>query len=233
MAYRNLSEKAKNHSRQKRREWYANNKERDCLNKKLYRKNNFERIKLTKRVHLDNLKMAAIVRYSNGQNNCAHCGESTFEFLTLDHINNDGGKHRKSQKITGSSIYQWVKMNNYPPTFQILCYNCNFLKIPRAKYVLNKRAEQTRKDARKAKKEVLSHYSNNELKCVTCGHEDYRVLTIDHINGGGHKQIKELGYRGGKDFYAYLRREGFPPGYRVLCFNCNSSRIYTPKTEKL
>lgn len=54
---------------------------------------------------------------------CSCCGESVKEFLTLDHINNDGSKHRKT--IRGSAIYNWAKQNNFPPIFQVLCFNCN------------------------------------------------------------------------------------------------------------
>jgi hypothetical protein len=60
---------------------------------------------------------------------CACCGETTEKFLTIDHINNDGTKQRKESGIKGSySMYVWLIRNNYPPEFQILCYNCNLGK---------------------------------------------------------------------------------------------------------
>jgi len=60
---------------------------------------------------------------------CQCCGENHLQFLTLDHINNDGAKHRKEVRGTGGgTIYSWVKQNNYPDTLQILCYNCNMAK---------------------------------------------------------------------------------------------------------
>lgn len=59
---------------------------------------------------------------------CACCGEAELKFLTLDHINNDGNKHRK--EISGKTrdsrmVYYWLKRNGFPPGYQILCYNCN------------------------------------------------------------------------------------------------------------
>jgi hypothetical protein len=42
----------------------------------------------------------------------------------IDHKNNDGYAHRKV--VRGSSFYAWLKRNNYPKGFQILCHNCNF-----------------------------------------------------------------------------------------------------------
>jgi hypothetical protein len=60
---------------------------------------------------------------------CACCGEEEVLFLTVDHINNDGALHKK---IIGSkdpaSVRKWIVDNNFPDTFQILCYNCNCAK---------------------------------------------------------------------------------------------------------
>jgi hypothetical protein len=41
------------------------------------------------------LRRTVLERYSNGVFRCACCGESRFEFLTLDHVNNDGKHHRR------------------------------------------------------------------------------------------------------------------------------------------
>lgn len=55
---------------------------------------------------------------------CACCGESEARFLTIDHINNDGAKHRRE---IGAAIYLWLKKNGFPKNgFQLLCCNCNF-----------------------------------------------------------------------------------------------------------
>lgn len=43
---------------------------------------------------------------------CQCCGEKQVEFLTIDHINNDGNKHRKETNY--SNIYSWLRQNDYP-----------------------------------------------------------------------------------------------------------------------
>jgi Cdc6-like AAA superfamily ATPase len=53
---------------------------------------------------------------------CSCCGESNIKFLTIDHINGGGRKHRENIK---SKIQVWLVKNNFPNDFQILCYNCN------------------------------------------------------------------------------------------------------------
>jgi hypothetical protein len=57
---------------------------------------------------------------------CQCCREDTYEFLSIDHINNDGAVHKRQRK--GSNLYQWLKRHNYPKGFQVLCMNCNFAK---------------------------------------------------------------------------------------------------------
>lgn len=67
--------------------------------------------------------------------------------------------------------------------------------------------------------------------CACCGETRREFLTLDHINGGGGRERRESTHKGGVNWYAVLRRQGFPPGYRVLCMNCNHSlgmRGYCP-----
>jgi len=72
---------------------------------------------------------------------------------------------------------------------------------------------------------VLGHYSNQSFTCACCGEKEQDFLTIDHINGSGNKISKSLGIpRGGSGLYRWLVRNHFPPGYAVLCANCNSSK---------
>ena len=62
---------------------------------------------------------------------CACCGETIKEFLTIDHINNDGAE-MKRKNIHGRpsmSFYTWLKKNNFPPGFQVLCWNCQWGKV--------------------------------------------------------------------------------------------------------
>jgi hypothetical protein len=56
-------------------------------------------------------------------------------------------------------------------------------------------------------------------KCACCGESRPEFLAIDHINGGGGKHRKEIGY--GTAYFSWLKKQGYPSGYRVLCHNCN------------
>ena len=75
-----------------------------------------------------------------------------------------------------------------------------------------------RKRYEKARMECLNHYSQGRFECKQCGYNDVRALSIDHIDGSGHKYRKEHG--GGKISF-WLRRNNFPEGFQILCHNCN------------
>ncbi len=55
---------------------------------------------------------------------CACCSDSTREFLAIDHVNGGGCKHRKIMN-NGMSLFYWLKRNNFPADFRLLCHNCN------------------------------------------------------------------------------------------------------------
>jgi|TARA_R100001530_G_scaffold21901_2_gene18007 hypothetical protein len=71
------------------------------------------------------IRLEVLQYYAGIYPRCACCGESHYEFLGIDHINNDGAKHRKE---IGATIYGWLKKNNFPEGFQVLCHNCNLAK---------------------------------------------------------------------------------------------------------
>jgi hypothetical protein len=59
-------------------------------------------------------------------------------------------------------------------------------------------------------------------KCVRCGIDDWRVLQIDHINGGGSKERKQVT---SIDRY-YKDMLHSPEKYQVLCANCHQIKRY-------
>jgi|SRR5271166_1929095 len=56
---------------------------------------------------------------------CPGCDVKILEFLALDHKNGGGTAQRKTLKKIGWQFYLWLKQNNYPSGFQVLCHNCN------------------------------------------------------------------------------------------------------------
>ena len=52
---------------------------------------------------------------------CACCGESRYEFLSIDHINGGGRQHRK----TVTKTCRWLVKQGFPKGYRVLCHNCN------------------------------------------------------------------------------------------------------------
>lgn len=98
------------------------------LRVKRYRATNKGKMATARAGKKSNLKrrMAALVVYSSDPPRCAckGCNESHVEFLVIDHINGGGATHRKISGH-GSNFYMWLKNNNYPIGFRVLCDNCN------------------------------------------------------------------------------------------------------------
>ena len=100
--------------------------EQNRKNAREYYKQNTERVREYARQHNKDLRLAALNAYSDNDPKCACCGERQIEFLAIDHINGGGNEHRRSIGCgSGSQTYTWLKTNNYPEGFRVLCHNCN------------------------------------------------------------------------------------------------------------
>lgn len=103
----------------------------------------------------------------------------------------------------------------------LLAANCKVCAkiIAAEKYISNPipSRDRARIASRAERLATLNAYGH---ACVCCGESEERFLAIDHTNGGGGRHRKELGFSGAR-FYRWLRENGYPPEYQVLCTNCN------------
>lgn len=74
------------------------------------------------------IRLMALAFYGGEIPECNCCGEKEIKFLGIDHIEGGGVKHRKELQEAGTTIYLWLRKNNYPEGFQVLCHNCNLAK---------------------------------------------------------------------------------------------------------
>jgi hypothetical protein len=115
-------------SKARRREWMAENKEMRSIYHDRYKDSEIE----AKKGSNWRLRIEFLREYGN---ECACCGEFLPEFLSVDHINNDGEKHRQTLSPNdyrggnGRDVIRDLKRRGWPKEdYQILCYNCNFAK---------------------------------------------------------------------------------------------------------
>ncbi len=136
MIIKNYKNKNKNIIRKKNREHYWGEKHDEILKKNAirYHKNSSRFSDRNKRDGLKR-KLKCFNYYSNNNIKCICCGETEISMMQLDHINNDGYKHRKTLRdknggaCGGSRMYRWIIKNDFPPIFQVLCANCNMSKM--------------------------------------------------------------------------------------------------------
>jgi hypothetical protein len=88
--------------------------------------------------------------------------------------------------------------------------------------------EKRRKENFELKLEVFSFYTNKKMKCEFCEERRIECLQLDHIHNNGSKEREKLNRRG-TNFYRWLKQNGFPEGYQILCANCNVFKRFNPE----
>jgi len=217
--------------------WRQNNRDRWNQIGKIWRHNNRDKRNQLQREAYHLLTNEVIDSYGG---KCACCGETRKEYLTIDHVNGNGNKQKREIGIRGTQdFYRWLKKNNYPKGFQVLCFNCNCGKgnysvSPHNKEIFEKEFEAKLEESRQARYSwslrvnIIEGYGG---KCELCGKDNPHFLTIDHVNGGGRKEIKALG--NSLALYRKLRDNNYPRDhYRLLCYNCNCVLGTKRMTEK-
>ena len=110
-----------------------------CVNlyQKEYRRNNRDKVNANQKRfyswYAPKLKSSILSHYSNGKMCCAVCNSMTN--LSIDHINGGGSKHLLSLGFNSSyQFYLWLKKNNYPEGYRVLCISCNsHIKSPKGR----------------------------------------------------------------------------------------------------
>ncbi len=107
-----------------------NNSEKYRVHQREHRARHLERVRRQRRESGIRRKMRVMAAYGG---KCACCGETELSMLTMDHIHEDGNKHR--DELNGGrgrevsvEMYCWLERNKCPDGFQVLCYNCNISK---------------------------------------------------------------------------------------------------------
>ena len=82
------------------------------------------------------------------------------------------------------------------------------------------RKEQRRERVARLKGQVFNAYGG--AFCYCCGASHLEFLSVDHSDGKGAEHRRKVTKGGaGVAIYRWLRDQGYPPGFRVLCMNCN------------
>ncbi len=140
----------------------------------------------------------------------------------------------------GANCYRCQGPLKKPSTLRgVLCSSCRYAGdckkiIARVRdwRTCNRERMRNRESARYAqrKAESIEAYGG---KCKECGEGNIIFLCIDHVNNDGAAERRLL--RGKvQDIHVWLKREGYPDRYQILCGNCNlkKERIRRKRPEK-
>lgn len=185
---------------------------------------------------------------------CKHCGVE-FSFPQ---------RHLRRRFCSRACSGAWVKANAKPSGKATICPKCGSEKkrnhpycMPcQVQYHRDRRSDPEKRERYNrygreyyARQKALGTAFYQKLRsaclaayggeCACCGEGAMEFLAIDHVNGGGNAHRKSLSPSGGKGSsmaaMRWIRDNGYPEGFRVLCHNCNFSygaHGYCPHQKK-
>ncbi len=174
---------------------------------KEYRRKNKEKVKLWNRRQIIRRKTLLLEKFGKC---CAGCGFDDPRALQIDHINKIGSKEINEYRKSFGGLnryYKYLLEEAIKSEYQTLCANCNWRKslvtFPR-----------NPSDYRTLRDKVLEKFNN---KCSSCNLQDSLILQVDHVNGGGVKELQQKGA------YAVLllALKDTDNNYQLMCPNCN------------
>jgi hypothetical protein len=212
--------------KEEKREYYKKNAKRLKEKTKKYRLSNPEKYIETHKKTLLNKKIQAMQIL--GGVICKKCGYNDNRALQFDHISGGGRLEKRTNNLTTTGIIRKIIRNpdEAIKKYQVLCANCNTIKITEKKehpHILNptekqlKRRINQQKSQQKLKIDAMNCLGG--VICNSCGSSDIRYLQVDHINGGGGKELEKISTSG---VYKKIRDNSLcRKEYQVLCANCN------------
>lgn len=82
-----------------------------------------------------------------------------------------------------------------------------------------RRTNAKNKERREAvRADVYAAYGG--FRCACCGETEEAFLSIDHINNDGAEHRRNNRLQTGEQMHRWLKRNGYPEGFQVLCMNC-------------
>jgi hypothetical protein len=83
----------------------------------------------------------------------------------------------------------------------------------------------------KARRRIISQKSSLKTKlqafeayggctCVCCGESHHMMLSLDHVENDG-AQHRRGSPANQHNLARWVKAQGYPPGFQVLCYNCN------------
>ena len=213
-----------------------------------YRFNNISKFRQYDKIRHRKIKIKAM--NALGGTECVLCKESEIEFLTIDHINDDG---IEDHKLTRRRFYHKVLSDADINKYRVLCFNCNSGRAILQKYKLesvSKHSESSQicKKCGNFKIERFSKHPKYETRirheciecdrkvnrqtklniinllgksCKCCGENKEHNLNVDHKHGDGHTLRRD---HSTSLYRRIIKGIVDVNDFQLLCWNCNHSK---------
>lgn len=141
---------------------------------------------------------------------CSKCGPRPIEEFYLHR-----GRPRTKCKLCWSDVNRASYGANRVPRIRAA--------VERKQRSPEKNQEHNRNSRQRSRMKILRAYGGEKPSCLCCGESELAFLTLDHTEGGGNAHRRKITgtTSGGSKFYAWIIRNSYPPGFRILCHNCN------------
>lgn len=139
---------------------------------------------------------------------CSHCGAPAAPHRKMCAACLELAKTRyQDRKQSGAC----TRCGAAPATMKAMCAGCS------------EKSKRKLRDWRdRLMVEVMNAYGGCVCRC--CGETRVAFLTLDHIGGGGNRHRAAMKEERNTDIYTWVKKRRFPPGFQVLCMNCNWAR---------
>lgn len=153
--------------------------------------------------------------------NCLNCGERIYKNNRTGYCSRTRACARFGEVV--SRPVAGVGSGNYKRPGAQRCLNCPTVTATWHGYC-TKTAECRNLGYASLRYAVFVAYGG--ACCACCGEARLEHLSLDHVDGDGHKEGRKLKGGGARAKYAALRSQGFPSPekYQVLCHNCNMEK---------
>ncbi len=194
-----------------RRKHYEANKEKIKERVKEYRVNNLDKCKAYheeyREVNKERMKLKSAEHYLNNKENIKSRTKSYYE----------SNKEHLTEKAR-----KWWKENTHR------------MRVISREYRIAHKEElaiKKREYYRALRREAISHYSLGTMMCAHCHHNNWTQLCLDHMEDGGtqHRLI-DKGVQG-HSVFSWVKKNGYPPIFQVLCYNCNLIKSLKPAKD--
>lgn len=146
---------------------------------------------------------------------CIECKEDkpekSFPSRSEVKVNGERSRRKTCRKCTRRKLQNSGKCQcGRPLVTKTLCETCR-----------KRTNKNCRKRASDLKQEVLDNYGKC---CVFCKESEPLFLTIDHVEDNGAEHRRQEQITTGSNTYRWLKKNNFPEGFQVTCFNCNAAK---------